>query len=144
MKLSKLDRGLCSLVLGRSMQWHSRRDKVTLRCQWFQDMADARRQSCQQALNHQIAENARESGHERPTNMRPVRSDDAYLVGDSVVVQVPAVGDLPSRHMRLLWICKSADLWVELSKDNIEYVAAAIKASPLEQPKVCLGGVWSM
>ena len=43
--------------------------------------------------------------------------------------------------MRLLWICKSADLWVELSKDNIEYVAAAIKASPPEQPKVCLGGV---
>ena len=77
--------------------------------------------------------------------MRPVRADDAYLVGDSVLVHVPAVGNLPGKHMRVLWICKSSDLWVELSKDNIEYVAAAIKASPPEERKsrVSLGGYWS-
>lgn len=146
MKLSKLDRGLCSLVLGLSMQRHSGKDKVTLSRKWFQDMVDARRHSCQQALNNQIAENARESGHEPPKKFRAVRADDSYLVGDSVLVSVPAVGDLPGRHMRVLWICKSADLWVELNKDNIEYIAAAIKVSPVEEPKcrVSLGGYWSM
>ena len=93
MKLSKLDRGLCSLVLGReyAMAFSKGQGDTTVPVV-FKTWRMPGGKSCQQALNHQIAENARESGHERPTNMRPVRSDDAYLVGDSVVVQVPAVG----------------------------------------------------
>ena len=145
-KVSKYDRGLCHLVLGQSMQRHSKKSQVTLKRKWFQEMAHSRRKECQNALNHQIAENAKESGHEPPKKIRLVRADDAYLVGESVLVQQGPVEDgekvYGGRNLRILWLNKTADLWVEMTKDNVEYMIAAIRTSPPEEPRPILG--WYM
>jgi len=142
-KISKCDRALCHLVLGQSMQRHSKKTVVTLKRKWFQEMGQATRKECQNALNHQIAENARESGHEPPKKIRLVRANDAYLVGDSVLVHQGPVVDgektYGGRNLRILWLNKAADLWVEMTKDNVEYIIAAIRTSPPEEPKPILG-----
>ncbi len=138
-KLSKLDRGLCQLVTGRSMQRHKTKDKVTMNVEWFGQMQALRLAACQSALNRQMTENAEQSNQEPPKKFRHVRADDQYLVGDSVLVQVPDVTDQQEaqggRQLRMLWLNKSADLWIEQTHENLVYIIDAIRASPPAQPK---------
>lgn len=135
-KIAKLDRGLCQLVKGQSMQRHNKgnKDKVTLSVAWFGEMQNLRLAACQTALNRQMIENAEQSNHPPPKKFRHVRADDQYLVGDSVLVTAPDIEEAgvvhAGRQVRMLWINKSGDLWIEQTKENIEYVIAAIRASP--------------
>jgi len=142
-KISKLDRGLCQLVKGKSMQRRNKgKDKVTLSVAWFGEMQNLRLAACQTALNRQMIENAEQSNHEPPKKFRHVRADDQYLVGDSVLVTTPDFQEAgvvhAGRQVRMLWINKSGDLWIEQTKENIEYVIAAIRASPPAPPKPSL------
>ena len=141
-KISKLDRGLCQLVTGRSLQRHKTKDKVTMNVEWFGQMQSLRLAACQSSLNRQMIENAEQSNQEPPKKFRHVRADDQYLVGDSVLVQVPDVTDQEEvqagRPLRMLWINKSADLWIEQTTENLAYITAAIRSSPPAPPKLML------
>eukprot|EP00439_Symbiodinium_sp_Y106_P047006 s2541_g6.t1 len=139
-KLHKWCRELTQFVTGRALQAHcnSRRPLHNINVQWFVTMEELRKQACDDALKRVIVQAAEAEGSEIPKNIRPARQEDEFIAGRSVLVTAPAIegSDDDPPQIRLLWTLKTADIWMELTTDNMEYMKKAIRESPPWQQPV--------
>ena len=103
--------------------------------QWFQKTTQLRREACDAAVKKMILENV-PANMQPPAKIRRAIQQDEFLVGRSILVNMPALSDeWPERAIRFLWGVKGTDLFMELTVDNLSYVRQAIMISPKVEPK---------
>ena len=142
-KLTKWSRELTQYCTGESLNLHkkgTKRKPHNINCVWFHDMAERRRSACNAALRAVVVEAAAEGQAAAPKKFRPATDADQWLAGRTVIVDAPAIHEdgqckADARHIKMLWGVKGHDLWVELTKANLEYARAAIKVSPPYEPE---------
>ena len=139
-RLSKWCKKLTQYVTGKAMNLHQQRPINSINVQWFITMQELRRQACNEALKRVIVQAAEAEGSKIPEKIRPARQEDEFIAGRTVIVTPPAIEGsddeaVAPQQLRLLWVLKSADIWVELTIPNMEYVKRAIlKSPPWQQP----------
>ena len=136
-KLVKWDRELTMFCTGKALVFGgdaTKRSVHNINVRWFQDVAILRHQACDAAVKKVIIEAAQAEGKEPPAKIRQARPEDEFLIGSSVIIDVPSICDEnneileEARQLRVLWAVKG-DLWVELTEDNLRYVRHAIRQS---------------
>ena len=60
---------------------------------------------------------------EEDVKRRTAVEEDKYIVGESIVLQMPHVGPM---DMKCLWGVKNKDLWLELTNESLEYLSVAL------------------
>ncbi|OLQ00277.1 hypothetical protein AK812_SmicGene17089 [Symbiodinium microadriaticum] len=139
-RLSKWCKKLTQYVTGKAMNLHQQRPINSINVQWFITMQELRRQACNEALKRVIVQAAEAEGSKIPEKIRPARQEDEFIAGRTVIVTPPAIEGsddeaVAPQQLRLLWVLKSAEIWVELTIPNMEYVKRAIlKSPPWQQP----------
>ena len=81
-----------------------------------------------------VRDSCLEAGQEPPAKVRPATQSDEWLASRTVVVEVPAAGDMAARELRLLWAVRG-DVYMELTEGNLEYVREAIRSSAAREPE---------
>ena len=139
LKLSKRRRDLTRFVSGRSLYLHKHRGKPThtINTKWFEQMMQLRKEACDKRLKEVISNAAMDAGEAPPDKVRCASADDAWLCGRVVTVQLPPLaGEAQGRSAKVLWGVKGQELYMELSKGNLEYVRQAIReSSPVGRKK---------
>eukprot|EP00439_Symbiodinium_sp_Y106_P061854 s1534_g9.t1 len=139
LKLNKWDRYLTQFVTGKGMRLHCNKEH-NINVQWFHTMVELRRGACQESLSKVILQAAEAEGTPAPKKIRQATQQDEYLAGRTVKVQAPCVESQDGEvvhdglQMQMLWGIKGADLWVELTEANLQYVRLAIQHSPSFTP----------
>lgn len=134
-RLTKWSPQLTKLCTGRTKQLHNKKEQHTMNVQWFQDTTQLRREACDAAVKRLILENV-PANTEPPAKIRRAIQQDEYMVGRSILVNMPAISDgWPERAIRFLWGVKGSDLFMELTAENFSYIRQAIMASPKVEPK---------
>ena len=138
-KVSKHDRVLTKLVMGKAVQRHTKRnrEKNTLSLKKFwRDVASLRKQACDAAVRR-VLEDARAAaadGREPPPRIREAREGDEYLLHTRAVqIALPDLEAFPGHSCKMVWQLKG-DLWMELNVENLRYVLLALRESPEVQP----------
>ena len=125
-KLVKWDRELTMFCTGKALVFGgdaTKRSVHNINVRWFHDVAILRHQACDAAVKKVIIEAAQAEGKEPPAKIRQARPEDEFLIGSSVVIDVPSICDEnnemleEARQLRVLWAVKG-DLWVELTEDK--------------------------
>ena len=130
-KLSKWDRDLTRYVSGRGLYLHKRADKLqhSINVKWFDEILALRKTECDKRLKEVICSAAVEAGETPPEKVRAAVADDEWLCGRHLALDLPPVPGHPGLSARVLWGVKGADLYMQLTTDNLKYVKAAILAS---------------
>eukprot|EP00439_Symbiodinium_sp_Y106_P081249 s52_g20.t1 len=137
-KLVKWDRDLTLFCTGQPMNLHTKAKKPlnNINVAWFEEMKTLRQQACDSAVKKVILEAAEAEGKPPPAKIRAAQAEDEFLVGGSVVLDVPDIYNKdnedevvePGRQLRVLWGVKG-EIWVELTEANLRYVRQAIRHS---------------
>eukprot|EP00435_Cladocopium_sp_Y103_P076107 s119_g77.t1 len=130
-KLSKWCPMLTRFCTGKSKLMRKKAKAThTINVAWFEEMAELRKQACNQAWRDVMVANANGDDSAKPVKFRPAMQQDEFLVDRSVVLSVPRVDEeTPARNVRVLWAAKGTDIHIELTTANLEYVRRAIMAS---------------
>ena len=131
-KISKWDRGFCKFATGQTMERRSGKTSNSVNYQCLDSLLKLRRQACNSALRKALAE--AEAAEERPTMIltkrqkkdTQARESDRAIAGHSVYLDTPETQRTASVRMQVLWSVQSADLWVEYSQANLEYLRSCI------------------
>ena len=135
LKLLKWDRDLTRFVSGKGMNLSRGRPSNHIGgVRFFTELAELRKEACNQAMVKLVRDSCLEAGQEPPAKVRPATQSDEWLASRTVVVEVPAAGDMAARELRLLWAVRG-DVYMELTKDNLEYVREAIRSSAAREPE---------
>ncbi|CAE7472204.1 unnamed protein product [Symbiodinium sp. KB8] len=143
LRFSKWDRDLTKLCTKKPMNlWTSGKKPLNnINVELFSQLASLRMQACNQALKKVMEQAAEAEGVPLPSKIRQATAQDAFVAGQSVVIQAPAIlnedGDEieEERPIRVLWGVRGQDLWMEATEDVIRYFIAGVKHSkPYEQP----------
>ena len=126
-RLSKWDRDLTRYVSGRGLYLHKRADKMqhSINVKWFEEIIALRKTDCDKRLKQVICNAAVEAGENPPEKVRAAVADDEWLCGRHVALDLPPAG-ISTRVLRGV---KGAELYMQLTTDNLKYVKAAILAS---------------
>eukprot|EP00439_Symbiodinium_sp_Y106_P082018 s1148_g21.t1 len=136
-KLVKWDRELTMFCTGKALVFGgdgSKKPAHNINVRWFEDTCILRQHACDAAVKRVIIEAAQAEGKEPPAKIRQARPEDEFLIGSSVMIDVPEIHDEnnemleEARQLRVLWAVKG-DLWMELTEANLRYVRHAIKQS---------------
>lgn len=130
-KVSKYDRTLTKLTLGKGVQRHKGKSTVTLGTkQFWQKMLQARKEACNQAFRkvQQAAIDGSGQPLQEGQKIRDARAGDEFFVRGGAV-DLP-LGDTTFRCVFQL----KGDLWLELTPKAVEYVIRHIKESPDMEP----------
>ena len=140
-KLSKYDRGLCKIILGRGMYRHKARgeaagkEKADINVQAWHDVAKRRREACDQKVRDKFEEareaNLEDREHQPAPKIRAAQQDDQYLVSRFIDFALPAVDtDRGTRYeeaqIKALWQVKGLDLWMELDEKHLAHFIALV------------------
>ena len=143
LRFSKWDRDLTKLCTKKPLNLYASGKKPlnNINVELFHELASLRLQACNLALKKVMEQAAESEGVPLPSKIRPATAQDAFVAGQTVVIQAPAVlneaGDEiePEQSIRMLWGVRGHDLWMESTEDVIRYFVAAVTHSkPYEQP----------
>lgn len=143
-KLSKWDRGVCKIILGRGMYRHKARGEAAgkaradINVQAWHDVAKLRREACDQKLREKFEEveaSLEDQVQQPPQKIRAAQQDDQYLVSRFIDFSLPAVETERGRRyeetqIKALWQVKGLDLWMELDEKHLEHFFALLRHSP--------------
>ena len=126
-RLTKFDRSLVRFALHKGMVHGQRSANVAI----MDRLIQSRRAASVQAVQSQTEDNAK-------ARKRKVRHEDGSLVDDFVTIDLEEVTDANGKKLggygtRALWGLDSSQLWLELTKANMEYMRAII-AKGQEEP----------
>ena len=116
---------------GRGLYLHKRAGKMqhSINVKWFEEIIALRKTECDKRLKEVICNAAVEAGENPPEKVRAAVEDDEWLCGRHVALDLPPVPGHAGISTRVLWGVKGADLYMQLTTDNLKYVKAAILAS---------------
>ena len=122
---------MCPLAASISIHLHKRVDKMqhSINVKWFEEIIALRKTECDKRLKEVICNAAVEAGENRPEKVRPAVADDEWLRGRHIALDLPPVPGHAGISTRVLWGVKGADLYMQLTTDNLKYAKAAILAS---------------
>ena len=120
---------------GHAMQLQEKRAKHAVNPVALDKVLSDRQQACDAALSRmQDAASQDPNGPSKPIKARKAREDDQWIVGRIVEVSFGAAefeGQAMGRHdVAVLWGTKGADLWMELSSENLEHLRLLVMAAP--------------
>lgn len=130
-KVSKYDRTLTKLTLGKGVQRHKKKSTVSMATKKFwKDIMHARREACNQAFRkvQQAAIDGSGQPLQEGQKLRDARAGDEFFIRGGAV-DLP-LGDTTFRCVFQL----KGDLWLELTPKAVEYVIRHIKESPDMEP----------
>ena len=101
----------------------------------FQELLDLRKEACDRAYNRHIREAAATAGDKEPPH-RNAREADVYVAGRTVEMECPEVvfGEetMPAQRIVTIWSVKDPVLWVELTPENLDYLALFMRRGLFE------------
>lgn len=146
-KCSKFDRGFVMFCLERSMQTTSKKgDATTCNVPVFKHLLDERRRKSIECAQEALEVEDVQPDDSVVQKRKKIKSSHEALVNPVISVTFPPVGHLEAREVDVLWGVKSADLWVELTGQNMKHIKMLIqsqsdqvlckkKASPKKSPR---------
>ena len=130
-KVSKHDRVLTRLTMGKTMSRHKSKGVVSMaNRQIWRDLYMARKEACNAAYAKVQRDAMLQAGEDIPPNHKVLdaRPGDEYFIPGRVVHV-----DIADQRCKLLFQVKG-DVWVELSVKAVEAVIKAISESPVIEP----------
>ena len=121
---------------GHAMQLQEKRAKHAVNPAALDKVLSDRQQACDAALSRMLQDAASQdpNGPSKPIKARKAREDDQWIVGRIVEVSFGAAEfegqAMGRRDVAVLWGTKGADLWMELSSENLEHLRLLVMAAP--------------
>ncbi|OLP75520.1 hypothetical protein AK812_SmicGene44665 [Symbiodinium microadriaticum] len=134
-EIDKWDRAFVPFVTGKPIQLKKEKEPHHLSIKAFQELLDLRKEACDRAYNRHIREAAATAGDKEPPH-RNAREADVYVAGRTVEMECPEVvfGEetMPAQRIVTIWSVKDPVLWVELTPENLDYLALFMRRGLFE------------
>jgi hypothetical protein len=124
MQVYKFDRSLTRFALHKQMNF---KDKVTCNVKFMDELQSLRTDASNASVRDALKECTEDEAALRRLSRRKAKSSDKSIVSEIVTITIPAFEDLQEKTMRVLWGVKNSAVFMELTKDNLDYVVTRIQ-----------------
>ena len=125
--LNQWDRGCTLFFTMKGLELRAVKAPHTMSAKFVNLCKRQRQDICDEALHQHLLAAARSAGDkEEDVKRRTAVEEDKYIVGESIVLQMPQVErngvHVGPMDMKCLWGVKNKDLWLELTNESLEYL----------------------
>ena len=129
--LNQWDRGCTLFFTMKGLELRAVKAPHTMSAKFVNLCKRQRQDICDEALHQHLLAAARSAGDkEEDVKRRTAVEEDKYIVGESIVLQMPQVErngvHVGPTDMKCLWGVKNKDLWLELTNESLEYLSVAL------------------
>ncbi len=124
MEVYKFDRQLTRFALNKQMNFEA---KVTCNVKFIDEFQKLRTDASDRNVRDALRECTENESSLRRLNKRKTKSSDKAIASEIVSITIPAFEELPEKTMRVLWGVKKEPVFMELTKENLDYVVTRVK-----------------
>ena len=132
--LDRWDRKMCTFLTGKALEMRGNKTMNIVKQAFFHELRTSRRHACNLALQETVRASAPAAGEDPPQKVRNARDEDKYIVSHVVTMRMPRVDfqgeSMGPLDMKVLWGCRKADVFIELSRENLIYLRLKHAVSP--------------